>query len=202
MSDDERSHDGPSRELAKKHAAPRGRTSKLTPERSAKLIELIKHGNYVETAAAATGIDQRTYYGWVAIGKAVNIEYGSDSELWPAELSPHAVACGHLFQGIRMATAEAEATAVLHIKAAMPKHWQAAMAYLERRFPDRWRRRDEIGITNPLEGPKSIEGDAIDEAAVLSDPQAVKLMHEALALVSRLDKENPADITLIQEDLA
>lgn len=189
-------------ELVPIDPAPQGRPTKLTPERHDRIVELVKHGNTIEVAAAATGIDQRSYYHWMAIGKAIVNEYGPDSEEWDTTLTEHQKNCGRLFQAIRVAASEAEATAVLHLRSAMPKHWQAALAWLERRHPDRWKRRDELITTNPLDGPSGGEGSTIDESAVLNDPEAVTLMHEALELVSKRGVQGALEATGDARDVA
>jgi transposase len=160
-----------------------GRPSKLTPERHEKIVDLVKSGVPIETAAAAAGIDQRTYYYWVGIGKTVHTNWGPDPDQWPIELTPYEKRCAHFFHAVRIANAEAEATAIIHVRTAMPKHWQAAMAWLERRYPDRWRRRDELTMS-PMDGPQA-QATTIDEQALLSDPAAVALMHEALEMTAR-----------------
>ena len=50
---------------------PRGRptgTTKLTPEIQDKIVAAIRHGNYIETAAALAGIRKDTFYDWLRKG--------------------------------------------------------------------------------------------------------------------------------------
>jgi hypothetical protein len=48
------------------------------------------------------------------------------------------------YEEVLRAEAEAEVHAVAVIRKKMPDEWRAAAHYLERRFPDRWRRRESI----------------------------------------------------------
>jgi hypothetical protein len=161
-----------------------GRPSKLTPERAARVIQLISTGNYIETSCAAAGIDQTTYYHWIGVGRTIVQTCGNDPETWPSDLSPYERDCAQFFSDIVKANAEAEAYAVTAVRAAMGTSWQAAMTWLERKYPDRWKRRDEL-TTNPMVGPEEREADSIDEQALLRDPEATRLMHEALDAVAK-----------------
>jgi len=42
--------------------------TKLTPETHAKIVGLLRHGNYLETAAAAAGISSRSIRNWIKKG--------------------------------------------------------------------------------------------------------------------------------------
>lgn len=50
--------------------------------------------------------------------------------------------CFRLLYGVNKADAEAEATAVLTVRSHFKGNWQAAMTFMERKHPDRWKRRD------------------------------------------------------------
>ena len=88
--------------------------------------------------------------------------------------------CAKLRKRSEVASARAEAYAVTIIRKHMPDQWTAAMTYLERRFPDRWKRRDSREITQVGERLPTI-----DEDALLQDPDAVGLIHDALEKASR-----------------
>lgn len=111
------------------------RPSKLTPAVKAALVEAVEGGNYIETAVRACGIGTSTYYRWMEQGEA-DLENGKASahrELWEA---------------IKTAEAEAETNALSQIRAAARENWQAAAWYLERKFPDRWGRRERHEATS------------------------------------------------------
>ncbi len=98
-----------------------GRKTKLTPELQEKLVSIIMDGNYISTACQACGIDKSQFYRWLQKGdkegKGIYYDFCS---------------------AIKKAEAEAEATLVRIVKGAAPKNWSAAMAILERRYPDSW----------------------------------------------------------------
>lgn len=106
-----------------------GRTSKLTPEVQARVVEAIERGNYAEIAAQMAGIGRTTFYRW--------LDQGSREDIGP-------------YRDFRDAVKEAEAkaeTAVLQIiKDAMPDNWQAAAWYLERTRPGRYGKRQQIDV--------------------------------------------------------
>ncbi len=101
------------------------RPSKLTKEVREKICRAIKAGNYPGVAAKSAGISEPTFYRWMEEGRA-------------SESGPHR----EFYDAVERAEAESEALAVAWISKAMPVEWRAAMAVLERRFGERWARRD------------------------------------------------------------
>ena len=104
-----------------------GRPPKLTPEVQEKIIQLVRVGNYVSTAARCAGINPETLYRWVRNGTR-----GETPTIYTA-----------FTEALRHAEAEAEAIAVQEIRKAShedPRNWMAAMTFLERRFRHRWGR--------------------------------------------------------------
>lgn len=131
---------------------PRGRPTKLTPELQAKICDAIRAGNYCETAAAFGGIDKTTLYDWMRRGARARHGIYADFS--------HAV---------EKALADAEARDVALIaKAAADGHWQAAAWRLERKFPDRWGRRERHQVDANIQGTVRVTPDyAIQELASL-----------------------------------
>lgn len=129
-----------------------GRPTKLDYKVQEKIIQAIKAGNYMETAAAYAGISKSTLYDWLKRGErekqrvAKNPRYKiRKSEKIYVEFS----------DAVEKALAEAEVRDVLLIGKAAEEQWQAAAWRLERKFPDRWGRRviehsGDININNPL----------------------------------------------------
>ncbi len=103
-----------------------GRPTKLTPAVSAAICESVRGGAWIETAAAAAGVDASTVHSW--------LRRADDKE-----------DCGEPFIAFSLAykkaRADAELEAISVIRGAMPKTWQAAAWYLERSYPERWGRR-------------------------------------------------------------
>jgi transposase len=113
--------------------APVGRPTKLTPQVQERIVGLIAAGSYAEPAARAAGISASTFYSWMERGQLE--EDGIFREFREA---------------IKRAEAEAEISAVKVVTSAMPRSWQAAMTFLERKHPDRWGRRSRA---EPSEQP-------------------------------------------------
>jgi len=92
--------------------------NKRTPERRERILELLRAGNYMETAAACAGISKDTLYKWLS----------ADADFADA---------------VKEAQAAAEALHISNIaKAAFDGTWQASAWYLERKYPDRFGRQD------------------------------------------------------------
>jgi hypothetical protein len=163
------------------------------------LVELVALGNHVDTACAAVGIGTRSYWRWLVTANEVEARIASEpdaDDLRAALLRGEQVLdltdmqCRAWVFGHRIARAQAksEAYTVAVIRQAQPRHWKAAMIFLERRFPDKWRRRRLIG---PDSDAKPVESEPIDESALLADPEGVKILHEVLRLAAAA--EQPKD---------
>jgi hypothetical protein len=113
-----------------------GRKTKLTPAVREKILQAIRMGNYAVVAAAAAGIGETTFYEWIARGEE-RIAKRPGSRLY-AEFA----------EAVKLAEAQAEVRAVEMVNLQMADNWQAAMTYLERRHPGRWKRRDELNFRN------------------------------------------------------
>ena len=132
------------------------RPTKLTPEIQARIVTAIRAGNYAGPAARSAGISEPTYYRWLERG--ANEEQGIYREFHDA---------------VRRAEADAEVHAIVVIRKGMERDWRAALAYVERRYPERWRRR---GANE--EGPREESGlgrDAIDPKE-LTDAELRRLL--------------------------
>jgi transposase len=103
------------------------RPTKLTPEIQERIVAAIRAGNYAEPAARSAGISPATYYRWLRRGEEASCGIYRD-----------------FYEAVRRAESEAEVYAVAVIRRAMPNDWRAAAHYLERRYPDRWRRRETL----------------------------------------------------------
>lgn len=132
-------------------SAQTGRPTKLTPEMQRRVADLVRAGNYVETAAACSGISKDTLYRWLKRGARARSGIYRD-----------------FAEAVEKAQAESEARDVTLIATAARDQWQAAAWRLERKFPERWGRRERQTLEHvgPGGGPVQIEavGDAIVEA--------------------------------------
>lgn len=116
-----------------------GRKTKLTDEIIQKICTVVAEGNYYKTAALSVGISEATFYNWKKRGEEVK----SGKYLEFLEL-------------LKKAEAKSEAKYLGVIKdAANDGTWQASAWWLERRYPDRWGKKDKHELTGkdgqPLE---------------------------------------------------
>lgn len=132
-----------------------GRHSKLTPEVQKKIVSAIRAGNYAQVAAKYAGIGESTYYNWLQRGRDEN--KGIYREF---------------LEAVKRAESEAEVRTVALIHRHMEGSWQAAMTYLERKFPDRW------GRTNRLKVEVKSR-DALKETLAVSDAELDDLLGSA-----------------------
>jgi len=112
--------------------------SKLTPERHAAVVAAQRRGLYLSTTAKIIGISERTIRRWFELG-----ERDADADVDSGY--------SRLYLEAHKASAEWEAEMmdlVADAARANPQNWAAAMTILERKFPDRFGRRD----TTVLEG--------------------------------------------------
>lgn len=113
-----------------------GRPTKLTPEITQKICNLIREGNYPESAAVSVGIAKSTYYLWQKKGKEAKRK-SKYSEF---------------IEDIKEAIAFSETYHVQRIrKAGDDGNWFANAWWLERRFPDRWGRNDKLDLKAEVE---------------------------------------------------
>jgi transposase len=136
------------------------RPTKLTPELQERIVKAVRAGNYAEAAARANGIAPSTYYRWLQRG-ALN----------------DAGAYRDFSEAVRQAEAEAEVHAVAILRRAMGEDWRAALAYLERRYPGRWRRHTSTELTGKDGGPLRTESTPAIDLKKLTD-QELRLLEE------------------------
>lgn len=134
------------------------RRTKLTPEVQDVIVTALRAGNYAETAAAYAGINETTYYRWLARG----------------EEQPDSI-YGQFRQAVKEAQAAGEVRLVSLIdRAAQSGTWQAAAWKLERKYPERWGRTIRTEVSGPEGGPVQIEVDpreSLLERLGLTDPE-------------------------------
>jgi transposase-like protein len=120
------------------------RRSKLTAEFVKKAGKLLENGNYANTVCAMMGISQQTWYRW----------------LKEAEESSATAIKREFSETVKKATALAEIEYVNVIKKAAGKNWQAAGWWLERKFPEKWGRRDRVKMEHEITGGVMVVGEA------------------------------------------
>lgn len=104
-----------------------GRKTKLTQDLIQEAEKLLRAGNYASTVCSYLGIHESTWYRWMEEGKEA--KSGIKKEFCEA---------------IKRAETTAEIRNVNLIQKAAEEDWRAAMTYLERKFPDRWGRKERV----------------------------------------------------------
>jgi len=114
-----------------------GRPPKLVKESVRNIIlEYLSKGNYIETACLAAGIRYQTFRNWQL--------WAQDYEANPGNGNEHRKIYFDFFQELKNAEAKAEAAALARIDEAgkQRQYWPANAFRLERKYPERWGRRD------------------------------------------------------------
>jgi len=131
-----------------------GAPSRFNEDRAEKLLQAVRGGNYLETAARYAGISYQTLRRWLL--KADE-----------PDAPPEYVA---FKEQLEKARADAEVAALAKIqKAASEGAWQASAWYLERSWPERWGRRDtnRVELVGDGGGPvKVVAGIELDDASM------------------------------------
>ena len=134
-----------------------GRKTRLTPERQAKIVNAVKAGAYLETAAAAAGINKVTLHRWMRRG-----------ERFPGTIY------SAFSDAVHEALASAEIRDVLTIsKAAGDGDWRAAAWRLERKYPKRWGTVSRTEITG--KDGAALKIDINTDVSTLTDEQLLAL---------------------------
>jgi hypothetical protein len=199
------------------------RPTKYSKVRGDKIARLIKGGNYASQAAAAAGISEATFYRWISKGKEVGKEYQEFFEaeqLWlemteeeqeahpelkplESEAPPEEERGFFEFcEAVKKAEAEAEAAAVVQIKAAASSGtWQAAAWFLERKFKDRWARTDKVeGTVNHTIGIGASEEELEAARARLEAARALPKPTEVPNLTESAEELIEAEVVSEEED--
>jgi len=119
-----------------------GRPSKLTPESQTRLLDAIRAGNHYEPACRYAGIGYSTFRTWMIKGEEQRS--GQFREF---------------LEAVKQAEAEAEMSMVAVWQKEAVDNWQAARDFLERRFPERWGRKDRVSaeLSGPAGGPVEVD---------------------------------------------
>lgn len=105
------------------------------------LIQFIKVGSFAETAAAAAGISKQTFYNWLRRSKDKDASH--PLRAWGKE--------------VRKAFAHSEVFCLTVIsQAAKDGTWQAAAWLNERRFPERYARKEKVEHSGDVPGKTTL----------------------------------------------
>lgn len=131
-----------------------GRLSLLTPELQARVCDYLSYGNFLETAAAAVGVDQSTLRRWLKRGRREmqRLQLSPDGEVDPNELIYL-----NFCKAVDRAEAEAEVDGLKMLHAHSYDDWRAVAWRLERKAFGRWGRRQAIEHSGPDGKPAVVQ---------------------------------------------
>lgn len=125
------------------------------------IVKAVEQGNYILVACRLAGIRVTTYKNWMERGLADDSGKYFD-----------------FYEAVMEAEARFETSLVAQIKAQIPESWQAGMTLLERRFPQRWGRRDRMEHSFDVMAQAKLlaEKTGLPEAEIIAE--AERLMKE------------------------
>lgn len=121
---------------------PPGRPSQLTPELQAKIVQVVRAGNYLKTAAQYNGVGESTLRLWLQKGRAA-----AEARDHGEEVPPDQARYLEFLEVITVAQTAAEVAAVTHWRAAFPDDWRAARDYLRATNPGAWASTTRVAIS-------------------------------------------------------
>lgn len=134
-----------------------GQPSKLTPEVSARIVEIVKAGNYLTVAAQFAGISNSTLKSWLARGRRAAAAHDDGQEVPPEEQRYLT-----FLAAVTQAEVHAEVLAATAFRSFVTTDYRAARDFLRYRVPDRWRAVTTVNL-RPEEAEQRIEH-AVTEA--------------------------------------
>ena len=122
-----------------------GRPPSYSEDKAQVILDAVKGGNFLETAAALAGVDVKTVRNWIKYGirEAERWERGEEPNDKFAPMVKFA-------EDFRAAEADAEATAVSRIQLAGVTDWKAGAWFLERKFPRKWGQRFNVMVDEEI----------------------------------------------------
>jgi transposase len=153
------------------------RPTKLTKELHEKLLSAIRAGNYMETAAAYAGISKDTLYNWMRRGARESERLAQNPRAKPKKSEQEFL---EFSDAVEKALAQAEVRDIANIaKASDAGDWRASAWRLERKYPEKWGRKDrldaELKHTGKDGGP--IQTETMINLTTLSDEELTSLEH-------------------------
>lgn len=161
-----------------------GRPTKLNRELLKRISDIVRAGNYIETASAHAGIDKSTLYRWLKRGarEEERLQKNPKSKMKASE-SIYVDFCN----SIKKAIAESEMRDLLIIGKASEQDWKASAWRLERRFPERWSKKERLDANVKSEHTERTE--VFIEQQIDTDPETVELVRQLWRRQQALNQE-------------
>lgn len=163
------------------------------------LLKGIQIGLTLEQTCAAAGVTYRSYRSWILRGQRA--EAANKIKKLSAD-SPEVLFL-QFFQAVKKAEADSEGVLLERIRNASkePSKWQAAAWMLERRWPEKYGRRDRVAMehTSPGRNVVAVELSAADELIELiygagqEGVVALRERHEELTGATEGDEDDDLD---------
>ncbi|MEU3455661.1 hypothetical protein ABZ671_18970 [Micromonospora sp. NPDC006766] len=153
---------------------PGGRPSKLTPEIADRIIKAVRLGNFLETAAKASGVHPATVYRWLQDADKpgsprAKREFRDALSRARAEAEQRMV--GAVIKDANGGYVTKRVTRVLRNgdketeETIAGPNGRVALEFLSRAFPDRWARRSALEVTGAGGGPIQVSAERINGLA-------------------------------------
>lgn len=136
------------------------RPTKLTPEIAVGILTLIKNAVHPVAAAEAFGVARSTYYGWIERGLGID------------PVRPMEPIYAEFADAVAQAEAQAESTLVGMAIAKVRTTGDAVML-LERRFQERWQKREEITVNFRREAEKLAAETGLDPEELMAEAERI-----------------------------
>lgn len=146
-----------------------GQPTKLTKPVAEKILQAVRDGNRLDTAALYAGVSREAFFTWLRKGRAADAR------------QPYR----GFVQQLDIALAGWEAGKVAAISKAGDEEWQANAWMLERRLPDAYGRRTRVDVGNADGRPFQLQATPTIDPSRLSDDELEQL--ETLLLKARPD---------------
>jgi len=167
------------------------RPTLLTDDLIARITDLVRLGNYPLIAARANGVADNTFYEWLARGREASGTVVGRSKHGKRAVETGTVTvldqCSKLSNAIAEAEALCEARVVGTVVVAANADHKAAVTFLERRHPQRWRQHVSTEMTGPEGGPIQTQVEVSTPVGSVDETLAGIL--EAMARAGKLPKE-------------
>lgn len=182
------------KEPAFKKPGSGGRPTKLTAELQQKIVNAMRGGAYLETAAALVDVNRFTLQRWLKKGaRSKNSDYGRfcvavERAMAEAEMRDLAV----IDKAANGTAAELDENGK-QVRAESPRNWHAAAWRLERKFPKKWGRTEKFEHTGAGGGPIQVDDMGKKRMAEASkDPEVFAAMR--LVANRMMDLEEAEDL--------
>jgi hypothetical protein len=141
-----------------------GRTTKLTDEVEARILDAVRGGNFLGTSAAYAGIHEATLFRWLADERPRYRAFREAVDRARAEAEVRSTASmqklilgGEVKKEITRTTTHPDGSVTREVEREVTLPDMKAIGfYLERSFPDRWGRRQALEVTGAGGGPVQV----------------------------------------------